>query len=166
MNLLKKFKTKHCNIFNNFRKYSFSIGKNKEEGAVRDESKTLFLSSSNIDRNKNIHHVITLFLKLELNAELHLYGRIIDEFYFDTVIEPLLLEAKGRIKYLGVCSHRKLIHRLPRYSFVFQLSAKMEGNSMSIIEAMVQGNVIPIVSNVGGLPEIVGHGRYGKFKYF
>jgi len=151
----------HCNIINNYsRKHGINAPNENEEREL-DNKYQYFLSTSNIDRNKNLSHVIALFLESSLTGELHLYGKIIDQAYFEEEIYPLLSNAKGRIKYFGSYNHADLLKILPRYSYVFQLSLNMEGNSMSVIEAMVQGKVIPIVSNVGGLPEIVMNGRYG-----
>jgi glycosyltransferase involved in cell wall biosynthesis len=67
------------------------------------------------------------------------------------------LGLQGRVRFLGV---RADVADILRASDVFVLSSRVEGNPMSVMEAMAAG--LPVVSTaVGGVPELVREGVTG-----
>jgi len=67
------------------------------------------------------------------------------------------LGLQGRVRFLGI---RADVADILRASDMFVLSSRVEGNLMSVMEAMAAG--LPVVSTaVGGVPELVREGVTG-----
>jgi len=67
------------------------------------------------------------------------------------------LGLQGRVRFLGI---RADVADILRASDMFVLSSRVEGNPMSVMEAMAAG--LPVVSTaVGGVPELVRAGETG-----
>ncbi len=152
---------KSVNIINNYAA-SFKFDRRCQDFRLnREGSKILFCTTSNIDGNKNIHHAIALLLTSDFTFEweFHIFGKVLDISYFNNTLKPFFSDT--RIRFFGEVVHDVLIEKLIDYSFVFQLSKLREGNSMSLIEAMVEANVVGVGSNIGGIPMVLDHGNYG-----
>jgi glycosyltransferase involved in cell wall biosynthesis len=125
--------------------------------------KVYFVSTSNIEENKNIHYLIDLFSDLSIansNIVLHLYGKVSDVNYFNDKIKAKL-NTLDNVFYFGPKSNSELISLLHNYHAIFQLSKFKEGNSMSVIEAIVYGKIPAIVNNIGGMPLVVNNELFG-----
>jgi glycosyltransferase involved in cell wall biosynthesis len=146
------------NIINNYKKSKYSI-------KSRDLNILKFLYVGVLDKNKNCRLVIDLFLDFNnsttMDCELHIFGEIKDVNYYKDFILPRLNSHQTSIKYFGLIGHDDLINLLVHYDYVFQLSNTAEGNPMALIEAMVEGNVVPIGSSVGGIPLVLKNGDFG-----
>ena len=67
------------------------------------------------------------------------------------------LGLESRVRFLGI---RADVADILRASDVFVLSSRVEGNPLSVMEAMAAG--LPVVSTVvGGVPELVRNGETG-----
>jgi glycosyltransferase involved in cell wall biosynthesis len=152
---IENLKAPSVNIINNY------VPKFKSSTNKFPVSKILFCSTSNIDENKNIHHAISLLMasNFSFEWEFHIFGKILDLTYFNNTLKPFL--SNNKIKFFGEIEHDILIQKLSDYSFVFQLSRLREGNSMSLIEAMVEANVVGIGSSIGGIPIVLDNGNFG-----
>lgn len=79
---------------------------------------------------------------------------------------PLMGAARSRVRSLDLTDHVELsgqtdeVHRLLRRCRVFVLTSESEGLSIAVAEAMAAG-VVPVVSNVGELSELVKDGESG-----
>lgn len=72
--------------------------------------------------------------------------------------KPSDLELPDNVQIVNFTPHEELVHFYNRHAFYLQLSVS-EGFGISVCEAMLCG-CIPIVSNVGMLPEIAGKDGY------
>ena len=73
-------------------------------------------------------------------------------------LSPLLLDIPGNLTILGRVAHAELPLWYQKSNFYCQLS-RSESFGISVAEAMYYG-CIPIVTNEGGLPEVVGESGY------
>jgi glycosyltransferase involved in cell wall biosynthesis len=79
---------------------------------------------------------------------------------------PLRPDLERRIAALGLESHAHLaglagnMPEIYREFDLFVLSSRLEGTSVSILEAMASG-VCVVATAVGGNPDLLGHGRFG-----
>lgn len=127
------------------------------------KSKTLrLISSSNIDANKGILHITEAVQKIAHQGypiQLDIYGKSKDEHYFNSVLKAI--EGIPCITYKGQVSNSDLHKYLPTYDAILLLSQQVEGNSMSLIEAIVEARLPAIASIVGGNPLVLNHGKFG-----
>jgi glycosyltransferase involved in cell wall biosynthesis len=79
---------------------------------------------------------------------------------------PLRRDLERRIAALGLEAHARLaglagdMPAIYRDFDLFVLSSRLEGTSLSILEAMASG-VCVVATAVGGNPDLLGHGRFG-----
>lgn len=151
----------HINIINNYcRKTSadnhLNDFSNDYTGPLR------LISSSNIDENKGIDIIIDAIQILQtkqINVKLDIYGAVKNNQYFKKIRKKI--DFSNNIKYLGYLNNNKLLHELKNYDIAVLLSQNIEGNSMSAIEAIVEGRIPLICSAVGGNGLIMNEERFG-----
>jgi len=106
---------------------------------------------------KNHKLLIEAFAQVRSNAPLYLLlvgGGELENAVREQVVG---LGLQSRVRFLGV---RTDVADILRASDVFVLSSRVEGNPLSVMEAMAAG--LPVVSTaVGGVPELVRNGETG-----
>jgi glycosyltransferase involved in cell wall biosynthesis len=146
-----------CNILNNHVRKSIYQPKN-------DQSKELkIISTSNIDSNKGILHIIEAIKKLNKNGhriQFDLYGKSKEIAYFNQVTKAI--EGIEYISYKGQVTNSDLMQILPNYDLMILFSQEVEGNSMAMIESIVEARIPVVASAVGGNPLVLNNGRFGK----
>lgn len=131
-----------------------NLFENKGKEKVFDEIKILYLS--NLMKEKGIIEVLTALKNLKntgINFKADIAGKIEDESKHE--IQELLNELKDYATYHGVV-HGKIKEDLLKKSNVFILPTyyKMEGQPISLIEAMATGNII-VTTRHAGIPDII-----------
>lgn len=96
-----------------------------------------------------------------INATMTIVGPALDEkyeaFLRQAVIDGGLL---GKVRFLGRLSHGEKLSDCYRQADVFAMASSTEGSPKVIPDAFAKG--LPVVStNVGGVPDLVEHGRTG-----
>lgn len=96
---------------------------------------------------------IDLFIKsasLNPDVQYHLAGKLMDQ----SVLDDYLASAPANLSYLGFLDNQQLLHEYQQSRVYAQLSMH-EGFGLAIAEAMAC-ECIPVVTNVGSIPEVVG----------
>lgn len=134
------------------------INKNNNKKSLR------ILYLSNLIESKGyieLINAVMALLKEHYDISLILAGQIYNPKKFDEIWNEVCLNSfEERIKYIGIVSGTKkkelLIHS---DVFVLPTSYKIEGQPLSIIEAMAAGNII-ISSNKGCIPDMIEDNGY------
>ncbi len=115
------------------------IRKNAGPGALPTKNAKQLVMVSNIRREKNIEFALSIMkvLGVEDNANLTIYGKIVDEEYFK--------ELKDMVSSFGINDHIRFIDdcidiqsQLPKYNFGLH-TAKSETGPLVLIEYLAQG---------------------------
>lgn len=123
----------------------------------------VFISTSRLTPRKGIDKLVEAFAVAVKNSRAPLELRIIGEGEQKPDLEARVKELglEEQVKFLGRIEH----HLLPEYyqdAHVFVLASKNEGMSNAALEAMASGLPL-IVSNTGGMEELVTEGKNGFF---
>lgn len=117
-----------------------------------------------LEKVKGVNFIIDAFSKMEnqiKNVTLTFVGDGEERNVLEEQVKKLNLEEK--IKFIG--RQKNVIEWLDKSDIFLYPSIWEEGFGISVVEAMARG-CIPIVSNRGGLPEIIEDGKNGFiFKY-
>lgn len=117
----------------------------------------LIVSVAGLRPQKNLSLLLRAFAGLDANPRLHLLLIGMGELESELRHLAEQLNLSARVHFLGV---RSDIADILNGSDIFALSSHWEGTPMAIMEAMASG--LPVVSTaVGGVPELVQHGRTG-----
>lgn len=93
-------------------------------------------------------------------AELHMVGGIIDQRYFDGLVEKVeMLDVSDNVKFLADISDEQL-EREYKEAAVFVLPSREESHPIVLLEAMASGKPT-VVTRVGGVPEMITDGKEG-----
>lgn len=111
-----------------------------------------------IDKNKGLDEMISTLelLKYDMDIEFIIAGNGPDKEYF---LEECEKRIPGKYTYLGVISG-KLKEDILQSSHIFLLLSYYEGLPYALLEGMAN-KMVPIVSNVGSIPEIIEDGVNG-----
>jgi len=105
------------------------------------------------------NHALLIEAFAQVRADAPLYLLLVGGGELENAVREQVAELglQGRVRFLGV---RADVADILRASDVFVLSSRVEGNPMSVMEAMAAG--LPVVSTaVGGVPELVREGETG-----
>ncbi len=125
---------------------------NKSNGGLKEKKGDYFLYYGRLDREKGIK---TLLQAFSLNKNINL--KIIGD---GQLAEYVLKNKTENIEFLGYKDWNSLQQYLINSSFVIVPSECYENNPMTIIESYSLGKPV-IGSNIGGIPEIILHGKTG-----
>jgi len=152
---------KHVNIINNYnRKYDSIqiIGRDSDIG----KQPLRVICSSDIHPNKGIDIIldsVQILNSMNVKIELKIFGGCKDQNYFDVIYSKLV--KLDKVEYCGYLANTKLLLKLHEFDLAILMSQKIEGNSMSLIEAIVEAHLPVIGSNVGGTPLVLNDEKYG-----
>ncbi|CAD0006598.1 glycosyltransferase family 4 protein [Flavobacterium salmonis] len=138
---------------------------NKEISKPKDKLRLLYLS--NLMEEKGILDFLDSLILLKNEGivfEADIAGKIEDES--EIVINHKFRELQGFIKYHGVVSGQSKIDLLEKSNvFVLPTYYRMEGQPISLIEAMATGNII-VTTKFSGIPDIISaeNGRFVSSK--
>jgi glycosyltransferase involved in cell wall biosynthesis len=125
----------------------------------KNGSRTIkILYMGRIDKNKGLEEMISAMelLKYDMDIEFIIAGNGPDKEYF---LEECEKRIPGKFKYLGVISG-SLKENILQSSHIFLLLSYYEGLPYALLEGMAN-KMVPIVTNVGSVPEIVDDGKNG-----
>ena len=117
-----------------------------------------FLYFGRLSREKGIHTLIKAFSKAHVKENLYIVGSGPEEEQLRTIVEKLVMEDK--ILFLGFKTGTELQEIVANALCVCLPSEWYENGPYSILEAQALGRPA-IVSDYGGLPELVVDGRTG-----
>lgn len=133
------------------------------ENVIKNYDEVRFAYLSNLMEEKGILYFLKALIVLEkkkITYKAKIAGGVTKEMWLQ--VQPLLLQLKN-VEYLEVVrgeEKKDLLH----WANVFVLPTyyAMEGQPISIIEAMATGNLI-ITTRQGGIPDIINNGKQGFF---
>ena len=130
------------------------------EGTVYKEGSrgNYFLYFGRLSREKGIHTLIKAFNKAHVDEKLYVVGSGPEEERLRLMVKKLGMEDK--ILFLGFKTRTELQEIVANALCVCLTSEWYENGPYSILEAQALGRPV-IVSNYGGLPELVEDGRTG-----
>jgi N-acetyl-alpha-D-glucosaminyl L-malate synthase BshA len=156
----KTFKVnKEMKVIYNFidtKRYKRTVKKNKKLDFVGKDDKVI-IHISNFRPLKNIDHIIKVFnlVSREIKSKLLLVGDGPDIYRMRNIVSRLKLEDK--VLFLGI---QENIIPLLNMSDLYMLPSKSEGFGLSALEAL--SCEVPVIgTDVGGLKEVVEHGKSG-----
>lgn len=121
---------------------------------LKDKLRLLYLS--NLMEEKGILDFLDSLILLKnegIHFEANIAGKIEDES--EIIVNNKFNELKGFIKYHGVVSGQNKIELLEKSNiFILPTYYRMEGQPISLIEAMATGNII-VTTNFSGIPDII-----------
>lgn len=128
----------------------------QKPGITKQKDKLRLLYLSNLMEEKGILDFLDSLILLRdegIIFEAHIAGKIEDES--EVVINDKFQELQGFINYHGVVSGQSKIDLLEKSNvFVLPTYYRMEGQPISIIEAMATGNII-VTTKFSGIPDII-----------
>ena len=129
----------------------------KRKMFAADQSPCL-LYLGRIEKNKGIDEIVEAFAKLykERRFRFILCGEGPDRVWFEKALSDIM---GGDFEYMGIVSGGKKAEAISQ-SDVFILPSYFEGLPMALLETMGYG-VVPVVSSVGSIPEVVEHKENG-----
>lgn len=132
--------------------YNSSINLNKP----KDKLRLLYLS--NLMKEKGVVELLEALIILKerkIDFEVVFAGKIEEDIAYD--VKEKLLKLDDKAKYLGVIEGSAKYTALKESNvFVLPTYYKMEGQPISILEALATGNII-ITTSHGGIPDIISH---------
>jgi N-acetyl-alpha-D-glucosaminyl L-malate synthase BshA len=156
----KTFKiNKEMKVIYNFidtKRYKRTVKKNKKLDFVGKDDKVI-IHISNFRPLKNIDHIIKVFhlVSREVKSKLLLVGDGPDTYRMRNIVSRLKLEDK--VLFLGI---QENIIPLLNMSDLYMLPSKSEGFGLSALEAL--SCEVPVIgTDIGGLKEVVEHGKSG-----
>jgi N-acetyl-alpha-D-glucosaminyl L-malate synthase BshA len=150
---------KEMKVIYNFidtKRYRRTTENNKKSDFVDRDDKVV-IHISNFRQLKNIDNIIKVFslVSREVKSKLLLVGDGPDSYHIRNMVDRLKLEDK--VIFLGI---QENIIPLLNISDLYMLPSKSEGFGLSALEAL--SCEVPVIgTSVGGLKEIVEHGRSG-----
>jgi glycosyltransferase involved in cell wall biosynthesis len=148
--------TNHPIIYNAVAQAFFNI-------PVKTEMTNRLLYVGVINERKNLMALLEAMAQLKAEGIIYklsvVGGADLDKGYFDLVQEFASLRIEGQVDFLGWRGQTELLELLGNHDLVV-LPSRQETLPMSVAEAMGAGKVV-VVSNVGGLPEMVTNGETG-----
>lgn len=150
---------KEMKVIYNFidtKRYKRTVKKNKKLDFVGKDDKVI-IHISNFRPLKNIGHIIKVFhlVSREVKSKLILVGDGPDTYRMRNMVSKLKLEDK--VLFLGM---QENIIPLLNIGDLYMLPSKSEGFGLSALEAL--SCEVPVIgTHVGGLKEVVEHGKSG-----
>lgn len=122
----------------------------------KDKLRLVYLS--NLMKEKGVLELLDALIILNeknIDFEVVLAGKIEDDIEED--VNGKFLKLNDRVKYLGVIEGNLKYNALKESNvFILPTYYKMEGQPISILEALATGNII-ITTAHGGIPDIISH---------
>jgi glycosyltransferase involved in cell wall biosynthesis len=134
----------------------------KRRDFANKNSKLKILSVARFDVNKNYVALIQIVGKLAkiFNLEVYLVGALADREYFDKIVRLIKELDLEKIIRIGISLDNPALVDCYLSCDLFVLLSTMETSPIAILEAMYAGLPV-VVTNVGGVPEIVANGVNG-----
>lgn len=111
-----------------------------------------------LDKNKGLNEIVLALSELSIAYKLHIAGEGPDKDWF---LNECQMYLRDNYIYHGVV-FGELKHKLLLHCDIFLLPSYFEGLPNALLEAMSYG-IVPIVTPVGSIPEVVTHKENGLF---
>ncbi len=146
------------NIINNYSKRHHTTN---TISAVEHHNTIKLVSSCNIEPNKGLLLVCEALTKLPagIHYSFDMYGTVRHTEYYNQLMN--LTKPYPLLQYKGLVNNVDLIGKLSEYDLAILFSQELEGNGMSIIEAIVEAELPVIGSNLGGIPLVLNQEAFG-----
>ena len=155
-------KNKVLYIDNIYDEGKFCIGDKKviRKKLSISEADRIILYAGNLVEVKNVETLINAFseiIKINMHYKLFIAGSGFKEKYLKKIVNELKLN--NDVCFLGNLFQEDLVNYM-NAADVFCLPSKNEGTPNVIIESLLCGIAV-VASNVGGIPEVITHGKNG-----